>query len=212
LKQSDQNSSLQDATSQGYVTLPNPLHTGASNLRLSDQLLHAFEPGDKRRMNWVDSTDNTNEGGPALTSFYPAKYKVGTANLSSGMPKEYFMVLRLAEVYLIRAEASLLGAPGGLPAAITDLNAIRSRAGLPDLPVSLNKDQVTAAIEQERQIELFNEWGHRWLDLKRTGRAHAVLTTIPLKLPWQGDYQLLYPIPPTEIRDNHNLSQNPGYF
>ncbi|MHA4811420.1 RagB/SusD family nutrient uptake outer membrane protein [Flavitalea flava] len=212
LKQTDQNSTVQDATPQGYSMLPNPLHTGSTFIRLSDQLMNAFEPGDHRRIDWIDSTDNSNNPGLPYISFYPAKYKIGAANLSSGAAKEYFMVLRLSEMYFIRAEASALGAPGGPPAAITDLNSIRNRAGLPDLPISLNKDQVVTAIAHERQVELFTEWGHRWFDLKRTGRAQTVLTTIPLKLPWLGDYQLLYPIPQGEITTNHFLLQNPGYF
>jgi hypothetical protein len=70
---------------------------------------------------------------------------------------------------------------------------------------------VTAAIAQERRIELFAEWGHRWLDLKRTGQAHAVLSAVPAKQPWAGDYQLLYPVPPLEIEVNPRIKQNDGY-
>jgi len=66
-------------------------------------------------------------------------------------------------------------------------------------------------VAHERQTELFAEWGHRWLDLKRTGQAGAVLSVIPLKQPWLGNYQLLYPIPYTEIQDDPSLVQNPGY-
>ncbi len=122
------------------------------------------------------------------------------------------MVLRLAEMFLIRAEAIARGNQGNLSTAIDDLNAIRHRAGLEYLPNTLNKEQVIAAVEQERQVELFAEWGHRWLDLKRTNRASVVLKTIPVKQPWEGDYQLLYPIPVEEIRDDYFLTQNPGYF
>jgi hypothetical protein len=65
------------------------------------------------------------------------------------------------------------------------------------------------AIEQERKVELFGEWGHRWFDLKRTGRADAVIggqkpTT------WQST-DVLYPIPQTQRLANPNLTQNPGY-
>ncbi len=212
LKQNTTNSFVQNATPEGYLTLPIPSYTGTALLSLSDQLMNAFEPGDKRRIDWVDSTDNTFGGAPSFITFYPTKYKIGPVNASPGPAEEYYMVLRLAEMYLIRAEAAAHGALGGLAGAIDDLNVIRHRAGLPNLPGSLTNEQVIAKIEQERQVELFAEWGHRWFDLKRTGRAHDVLSNIPLKQPWEGDYQLLYPIPVDEIKNDHFLTQNPGYF
>ncbi len=58
--------------------------------------------------------------------------------------------------------------------------------------------------------ELFTEWGHRWLDLKRTGKAHDALSSLPQKQPWWGDFHL-YPIPKTEIEANGQLEQNPEY-
>jgi hypothetical protein len=130
----------------------------------------------------------------------------------AGSPaNEYQMVMRLAEMYLVRAEAKINGAPGGKDGAIDDLNVIRNRAGLGMLAKSLSDQAVKAAVAKERQIELFAEGGNRWFDLKRTGAAHAVLTAIPLKLPWEGDYQLLYPIPVREIQTNSALIQNDRY-
>jgi hypothetical protein len=120
------------------------------------------------------------------------------------------MILRLAEQYLIRAEAAAHGA-GALTNAIDDLNMLRSRAELPDLPDDLNQAQVLNAVEQERRIEFFCEWAHRWFDLKRWNKAAEILPLITVKQPWQGDYQLLYPIPPAEIESNSFLQQNPGY-
>jgi starch-binding outer membrane protein, SusD/RagB family len=70
---------------------------------------------------------------------------------------------------------------------------------------------VIAAVARERQVELFAEWGHRWFDLKRTKNAHDVLSALPSKQPWAGDYQLLYPIPPVEIQINPRLMQNDEY-
>ncbi|HSC37594.1 MAG TPA: RagB/SusD family nutrient uptake outer membrane protein, partial [Chitinophagaceae bacterium] len=112
---------------------------------------------------------------------------------------------------LRRAGAEVTGAPGGPTAAISDLNVLRSRAGITALPASLTTPQVVAAVARERQVELFAEWGHRWLDLKRTGQAHPVLSAIAGKQPWAGDYQLLYPIPLAEIQADPLLVQNPGY-
>jgi hypothetical protein len=200
---------LGNATPEGYFVLPTPLHTGGPQVSLSPFLLKAFEPGDLRRSVWVDSTDYTLNN---VTSRYlfPYKYKTGKHNrVPGGTATEYYMVLRLAEQYLIRAEANALGGQLGL--AINDLNALRRRAGLGDLSNTLNKEQVLAAVAKERQTELFAEWGHRWMDLKRTGKATEVLSAIPYKQPWRGDYQLLYPIPVEEIRKDHFLTQNPNY-
>jgi starch-binding outer membrane protein, SusD/RagB family len=56
---------------------------------------------------------------------------------------------------------------------------------------------------------LFTEWGHRWLDLKRTGKATAVLS--PLKgAMWQASDEL-YPIPDLERKANPKITQNPNY-
>ncbi|HLX53389.1 MAG TPA: RagB/SusD family nutrient uptake outer membrane protein, partial [Aquella sp.] len=67
-----------------------------------------------------------------------------------------------------------------------------------------------AAIMHERQVELFTEWGHRWLDLKRTGTANTILATV--KENWQSTDQL-YPIPQIQITNDPHManSQNPGY-
>lgn len=200
---------LGTATPEGFYLLPTPLHTGIPAAVLSSYLLKAFEPGDLRRSEWVDSTDYAFNG---ITSRYlfPYKYKVGKDNrVVGGAATEYYMVLRLAEQYLIRAEAAAIDGQTG--AAIDDLNVIRRRADLEDLPKTLTKDQVLTAVAKERQTELFVEWGHRWMDLKRTGKASAVLSAIPAKQPWRGDYQLLYPIPVEEIRKDHFLIQNPNY-
>jgi hypothetical protein len=200
------------ATPEGMAFLPNPLSTGFSSFILSPSLLSAFETGDHRRSAWVDSTDNSASGSVTGLFFYPYKYKTGASNYSvGGAASEYYMVLRLAEQYLIRAEAAANGGPGGAAAAIQDLNVIRARAGLAPLSSSLTSDQVLAAVAHERQVELFAEWGHRWMDLRRTGQAHAVLSQISYKQPWQGDYQLLYPIPIAEITADPALIQNTGY-
>jgi hypothetical protein len=117
--------------------------------------------------------------------------------------------LRLAEQYLIRAESEANGAGGGDSASIGDLNVIRVRAGLNPLPDTTS--DIMQAIVQERRIELFAEWGHRWLDLKRWGIALATLDTIPGKIGTINGNQLLYPIPISDIQSDPNLAQNPGY-
>jgi len=209
LQQNSENKDFGNATPEGYYLQPNSL--GAIYAVISDELMNAFEPGDFRKSSWLNSTVFPAGGS---TYIYPYKYKVGLSNRVIGAApsvetKEYYMALRLAEQYLIRAEAEAIN--GQSDAAIDDLNVIRKRAGLGDLPKTLTRDALLAAVAKERQTELFVEWGHRWMDLKRTGKASSVLSAIPLKQPWLGDYQLLYPIPVDEIRKDHFLIQNPKY-
>ena len=197
------NTNTYNATNEGYQLIPYS-STSAPNFYLSNQLLSAFEDSDYRKSAWLDSTIY---GG--TTYYYPYKYKVGPTQAEANAPvTEYYTVLRLAEQYLIRAEAR--AKQGKLPDAIKDLNIIRSRAHLVPLSISLTQDQILAAVFQERRIELFAEWGHRWLDLKRTGQVSAVFSTIPYKSAYQ-PYQQLYPIPPYELQTDPNLVQNPGY-
>ena len=212
LMQSNQDNDLKNATSEGWFFIPAVPFTGIATTWLSPELLQAFEPGDQRREVWTDSTLQT-QNGPNVKVWYPTKYKTGRHNSVAGQaPNEYYMVLRLAEMYLIRAEARANGADGGHAKAIEDLNAIRGRTGLQSLPLNMDAAAVKEAVVQERTIELFAEWGNRWMDLKRTGKASAVLSAMVVKQPWEGDYQLLYPIPPKEIETNRNIVQNPGYI
>jgi starch-binding outer membrane protein, SusD/RagB family len=213
LKQATDHPTTRNATKEGNAFIPSPWGTGPAFYCITEQLLNAFEPNDKRRVQWIAQTDNSSVAGmPPGITWFPHKYKLGLHNSVPGIdPSEYYTGLRLAEMYLIHAEAQANGAGGGPAAAIDDLNKIRHRADIDLLPAGLTEPQVKAAVEKERQTELFAEWGHRWLDLKRTGKAASLLSLIPLKQPWKGDDQLLYPIPPSELRVNSALKQNKGY-
>lgn len=173
--------------------------TGESNSAiLSTHLLQAFESGDLRRSSWVDSVVTT----AGNVYYFPSKYKVQRgAEL-----KEYSMVLRLAELYLIRAEA--YARLGNVTGARIDLDLIRQRAGLPGTTAGAGTT-LLKALARERQVELFTEWGHRWFDLKRTDEANDILLTIKAS-GWQPT-DVLYPIPQNERALNLNLTQNPGY-
>ena len=197
-------------TPDGMLFLPmnGTINTGAVSYAISSQLLNAFESDDQRKQKWMDSTTNLNYPG---LDYFVCKYKIGGYNRTSDPPIEYYMVFRLAEQYLIRAEAEANGAGGGIDAAVDDINIIRTRAGLPGIPDGLSQEELLTAVAKEWQIEFFCEWGHRWFNLKRTGQAAGVLSAIPLKQPWWGDYQLLYPIPPSDIQKGRNLTQNQGY-
>ncbi|MDB5089686.1 MAG: RagB/SusD family nutrient uptake outer membrane protein [Mucilaginibacter sp.] len=191
------------ATVEGNSIIPSN-NTNSPIYYCSTGLLNAFESGDQRKTTWISNTVYS-----GTTYYYPFKYTVRQGSSGDAIP-QYYMVLRLAEQYLIRAEAEANGAAGGDEAAIADLNIIRNRANLPPLSVSLTHTQVIAAIAQERRVELFSEWGHRWLDLKRTGQALTVLSQLSYKTALNAN-QLLYPIPLHEIQDDPNLTQNPGY-
>lgn len=207
LQQSKTANPRRNATPEGYTMSASysTIEKKYFGFQISDVLVQTFEPGDKRKQDWLfpDVKD-----GKAI--YYVNKYKVNANNSTVDEPTEYAMVMRLAEQYLIRAEARVLD-NNQLELAVGDLNVLRHRAGVDDLPLTLSRDQVIAAIAKERRTELFAEWGHRWFDLKRTGKAHDVLSVIQGKQPWWGDYQFVYPIPPDEIVTNHNLTQNPGY-
>lgn len=170
---------------------------------LSQFLLSAFEAGDNRRSNWIGTySDGTG------TFYFPNKYKAGTA---SNPVTEFSMVLRLAELYLIRAEA--LAQLNNIAGAQADLNKIRERAGLTQTTAS-DKGALLTAILQERRVELFTEWGHRWIDLRRFNAIDAIMATVtPAKAPgtaWQS-FRQRYPLPFDDIERNPHLVQNAGY-
>ena len=182
---------------------------GANCTTISPQLMAAFEPGDTRQTKWISSL--TIDG---QTYYFPFKYKYN-GNTAGGTNYEYTMVLRLAEQYLILAEAEAnLNDMGD---ATTNLNIIRSRAGLPPSSVltpTATLAQAESAILHERQVELFTEWGDRWFDLRRTGTIDAVMSVVkPLKSggnSWS-NIDALFPIPLSEVGADPKLTQNLGY-
>jgi len=179
---------------------------------LSTDLFNAFEAADNRKAAWVGSITVG-----ANTYYFPGKYKSTTTATSL---TENLMVLRLAEQFLIRAEArAMQGKLTGAGSAVEDVNAIRLRAGLGVTTLTAPVDIMTA-IEKERRIELFTEWGHRWFDLKRMKSfTNASLTRADEVMPaaaaakggaWAA-YCALWPIPLTEMASDPNLDQNSGY-
>jgi len=185
--------------------------TRPTNCSLRPEWVQGFDNTDLRRSVWI-----TGIAIQGITYYYPSKYN---SNTLVQPITEYSTVLRLAEQYLIRAEARIQ--QENISEGIADLNALRKRARtaatpaipspLPDWPSDLSKSDALLAVEKERQLELFTEWGHRWLDLKRTNRANTVLA--PLKgVNWQTTDQL-FPIPQTQILNDPAMAaaQNPGY-
>ncbi|WP_298733582.1 RagB/SusD family nutrient uptake outer membrane protein [uncultured Chitinophaga sp.] len=171
---------------------------------MSASLVNAFEPGDQRLSVWVGRNDVTaTPTTPGGSFWYSRKYRDKTPGT------EYLAVLRLSEQLLIRAEAR--AQQGNLTGAQTDLDAVRTRAGLPAVTAT-TKEALLAAILHERQVEFFLEWGHRWFDLKRSGKANEVMSVVtPQKGGVWNTNWLLLPVPQAELLINRNLTQNPGY-
>jgi len=187
---------------------PNPSYNIVS---LSEHIVNAFEPNDQRVVKWIGTDSSTGD-----TYYYPFKYKANQItppappSTTYDPPTEYLTVLRLAEQYLIRAEARIK--QGKTAEGLEDLDIIRKRAGLPDYSGSTDPDDLEDAILHERQVELFTEWGHRWLDLKRTNKVNEVMNTVTVEKggTWNNDWQW-YPVPLNEINNNPNLTQNNSY-
>lgn len=109
-------------------------------------------------------------------------------------------VIRIAELYLIRAEAR--ANQDKLTDALADLNAVRDRAGIAASTAS-STSAVLLAIENERRVEFALE-PHRWYDIVRTGRAAQVFNLTDAN-------RLVLPIPAGELLIDKSLVQNQGY-
>lgn len=104
-------------------------------------------------------------------------------------------VLRYADVLLMNAEAKVkLGKNGDEP-----FNEVRRRAHMPEL-TNVTFDQIL----DERRMELCCEWGERYNDLIRTGKAAEVLG--PKGWTVEKTY---YPLPLDQITDNADLKNDP---
>lgn len=189
-------------TREGNLLVKTP--TSNTPVVLSQDLLNAFiYEEDKRLTDWVDYFINGTD-----TLYYPYKYKIQFDSSGSSIV-EYSTVLRLAEQYLIRAEAK--ARMGNLEGAIEDLNVIKSRAGEPLMGFSENNITVNTLLEEillERRREFFSEWAHRWMDLKRFDKTDVLQDKENSN--WT-NYSRLFPIPFDERKKNPNLTQNPGY-
>lgn len=157
---------------------------------ITDGLYNSFADKDERKTKWIGINNS------------PGKYKNRVANAAK---PEYIMVLRLAEQYLIRAEA--LARQNKTPQAVQDLNVIRMRSGATEIDQNISNETCLKYIATERKLELFGEWGHRFIDLKRTGKLDAALANKPT---WKATAKSL-PIPIKEMIYNSNLIQNEGY-
>jgi starch-binding outer membrane protein, SusD/RagB family len=150
----------------------------------------------------IANPEQASEGeGPRMNKYPP----LPGAPSGSSQPND-FVIFRLGEIYLIKAEA--LNEQGQTAQAITLLNQLRARAFSPQKPLSasLSQAQVRDAILNERLFELALE-AKRRQDLIRAGTYTAARRFKQA----QPAYKVLFPIPATQIQTNPLLTQNPGY-
>ena len=126
-------------------------------------------------------------------------YFVGTLYHRSTLDDDV-IIFRLAEQYLIRAEAR--ANQQNVSGALSDLNIIRRRANISEIVDVASTQELLNLIADERRVELALE-PHRWFDLIRTGKAESVLGI--------KTYQTIFPIPYNDIQADKDLVQNDNY-
>ena len=179
-----------------YVTTESPL--------VHPALTQAYvDAGDLVRGPLIEP--NADLGGPPI----PLKFQ--EAPFAGSYGRDY-PAIRKADAVLLLAEA--LNEVGYVAdgEAFDLLNLVRVRAGLSALTsIDLgDQEAFRDAVLGERRLELALE-GHRWFDLKRTGKAIDAIGVVGKTIE---SFQLLYPIPITEIeafQDETRFPQNPGY-
>jgi len=145
--------------------------------------------------------DPNNGGSRSALIFTAGGVTYGNMNFHIATGEDQSYILRLAEMYLIRAEAR--AQQNKLSEGLKDLNVIRNRANISSIALVTTTDELVDKIISERRIEFAYE-SQRWFDLIRTGKAQQVLGITDAN-------KLLLPIPRQEILINSNLTQNPGY-
>ena len=199
------------------------LYNGAA---WKDRTLELYVGGNDGYMDFATTgQDNvhTSTTGYIIRKFAADDTSIDFTSILSG---QYWIEMRLAEIYLIRSEAYAQNYE--FANAYEDLNTIRARVGLPELSVMNNWDDYLEDLQKERICELGLE-GHRYFDLIRWGKAvetldgsrlHAIKITLS-----NGEYSYervecdtqdrsfpekytIFPIPYTELQNNTLCEQN----
>jgi len=185
----------------GYTYEGSTFVTSSSQYSLTEDLYSTFAATDARKAKWI--RDTTFIGVKNHQSY---KYRlVSTSAATAAGRQEAPTVLRLAEQYLIRAEARVNQQQ--LTAGAADLNIVRIRANI-GATAATTLEELKTELEAENRREFFNEYGHRWLDLKRTNRIDAVLGA--KKTTWRSR-AAYFPLPQSAVDANPNLIQNSNY-
>lgn len=138
---------------------------------------------------------------------------LGKYNQTLGSFADRIPVIRLSELYFIRAEARAEDNNAVTSGAVSDLNTIRTNRGLSSLNTSdfNNKQDFIDSLLVERRRELVYE-GHRFFTLKR--RAQDIPKpqgNVPENEVEYEEFRILAPLPNGEVTSNPQLEQNPGY-
>lgn len=193
---------------------PDDSYTWAKWTTPSRDLIQAYQDeGDEIRMNASIIWDSCGWSNYYDSDNYAFMHKMPT-NVSS------ILVMRLAEIYLLHAEA--LACNGDLDGAKNYVNKVRQRVNLPDIPTPASQDAAIDAILKERRLELAFE-GFRFFDLvrhstpenDRVKKVHDSMNTSGDKF-WQTRIPMdpthyLLPVPTEALNNNPNLQPNPGY-
>jgi hypothetical protein len=136
----------------------------------------------------------------------------GVSDEVSTPAKQNIVLIRLADIMLLRAEAlNKIGGEANKAEALTLLNTIRTRAGLTAFATEAEAiamyGDLESAILQERSVELCFE-GHRWFDLVRTGKAISTMGPIN---GLSSEANLVWPVHQNSLNKNPNMTQNPFY-
>lgn len=192
---------------------------GRANWVATDNLFSIYDPRDQRRTTYTGASNFVlDANNPSKTPFFTnvggawyfrkfRDYTVRDRNTNNN-----FIVLRLADMYLVLAEAlNEMGGPN--PEAILAYNAIKKRAGLNTAidtlliaPIITTQAAFRDSVLLERRRELAFE-GHRWFDLVRTNRLVDAVKAAKPSVNIE-DRNRLYPIPQRERDVNPNLTQN----
>jgi hypothetical protein len=184
-------------SNEAYSGLTNPTPGGRGDAPFSQDLVDAYqaEPGDLR----FSELTQIGVDAAGATSVFTAKYP-DFATQADNAP-----ILRVTEMYLIRAEANVRDNSSIGASPLDDINELRLRADLGTL-TSVDIDDVL----RERRKELAFEGGHRRMDLLRNGRSlrEGLLFESESAV---GQPQTIFPIPQREMDLTTQLVQNPGY-
>lgn len=183
-----------DTNTLSTFYLPSNMGGGNGEIAAHTEFYNQIDRNDERARMFVRGSNGL---------WYSNKYtqKSGNAHL-----------IRLAEVYLNRAEARTY--QNNFAGARADLNAVRGRVNALADNTANSVEQLVAAIEKERRLELCYE-GFEWFDLVRTGRALVALSSVPRSntspAQLRERHRLVFPIPAEEIKTNPKIQQNQGY-
>lgn len=180
--------------------MPSQINYSGGLYRPSPDLLGLLRQEDLRKKFYVK---NITPGNPD-DSLASVKYMLGYVSIYSPSPSRY---LRLAEVYLNRAEAAVKAGDNGI--ALGDVNKIRSRAGVGDT-TGISGQALFNEILKQRRLELAFE-GHASFDYFRNGlpmvRNYTSNSGGPAIIQ-PNDPKVVMRIPADEITGNGNLKQN----